>query len=85
MAIASLEIMNDVVVNFGHILTTEHIQLKDILLKELIGTRAIVRKRAITCLGKIYGPFSMASLSWKSTVQIQLWHGTQQRQGKHDR
>lgn len=53
MATASLEIMNDVVTKFGHMLGSEYTELKDILLQELIGTRAIVRKRAITCLGAL--------------------------------
>ncbi|BDA42511.1 Cullin-associated NEDD8-dissociated protein 1 [Coccomyxa sp. Obi] len=53
LAIASLEIMNDVMVKFGPLLTTEHAQLKANLLQELIGTRAGIRKRAITCLGSL--------------------------------
>lgn len=51
MATASLDIMNDVLLKFGPMLGTEHTQLKAILLQELIGTRAGIRKRAITCLG----------------------------------
>lgn len=51
MAMASLDIMNDVLVQFGPMFGTEHSQLKEILLQELIGTRAGIRKKAITCLG----------------------------------
>ena len=45
--------MNDVMVKFGPMLTTEHAQLKANLLQELIGTRAGIRKRAIACLGEV--------------------------------
>lgn len=52
IAMASLDIMNDVVAQFGPLLGGEHVQLKTILLQELSSTKAGVRKKAITCLGK---------------------------------
>lgn len=52
MAPASLDIMNDVLVKFGHMMGTEQAQLKDILLQGLVDPRPIIRKRAISCLGE---------------------------------
>ncbi|EIE20950.1 TIP120-domain-containing protein [Coccomyxa subellipsoidea C-169] len=62
LATASLDIMNDVLLKFGPMLGTEHTQLKAILLQELIGTRAGIRKRAITCLGSLVPYLSDALL-----------------------
>lgn len=51
MAAASLDIMNDVLLKFGHVMGPEQAQLKDILLQGLVDTKPIIRKRAVSCLG----------------------------------
>ena len=51
MAAASLDIMNDVVLKFGHMLGNEQTQLKSILLQGLVDPKPVIRKRAVNCLG----------------------------------
>ena len=51
MAAASLDIMNDVLLKFGHMLGPEQAQLKDILLQGLVDPKPIIRKRSVSCLG----------------------------------
>lgn len=52
MAAASLDIMNDVLLKFGHMMGSEQAQLKDILLQGLVDPKPVIRKRSINCLGK---------------------------------
>ena len=51
MAAASLDIMNDILLKFGHLLGSEQAQLKDILLQGLVDSKPVIRKRAVSCLG----------------------------------
>ena len=51
VATACLDIMNDVVGTFGHLLTNEHGPLKAILVQKLVSSKAGFRKRAMACLG----------------------------------
>ncbi len=51
MAAASLDIMNDILLKFGHLLGSEQAQLKDILLQGLVDPKPVIRKRAVSCLG----------------------------------
>ncbi len=51
MAAASLDIMNDVVLKFGHMLGNEQTQLKSVLLQGLVDHKPAIRKRAVNCLG----------------------------------
>ena len=52
MAAASLDIMNDVLLKFGHMMGPEQAQLKDILLQGLVDPKPIIRKRSVSCLGE---------------------------------
>ena len=51
VAAASLDIMNDILLKFGHLLGSEQAQLKDILLQGLVEPKPVIRKRAVSCLG----------------------------------
>ena len=51
VAAASLDIMNDILLKFGHLLGSEQAQLKDILLQGLVDSKPVIRKRAVSCLG----------------------------------
>ena len=52
MAAASLDIMNDVLQKFGHMVGPEQAQLKDILLQGLVDPKPIIRKCAVSSLGE---------------------------------
>ncbi len=52
MAAASLDIMNDVLLKFGHMIGPEQAQLKDILLQGLVDPKPVIRKRSVSCLGE---------------------------------
>ncbi len=56
VATACLDIMNDVVGTFGHLLTNEHGPLKAILVQKLASSKPGFRKRAMACLGALPEP-----------------------------
>ena len=50
----SLDNANELLTRFGHIMTDSHAQLRSSLMPVLEDYRPIVRKRAISCLGKAH-------------------------------
>ena len=61
VAAASLDIMNDILLKFGHLLGSEQAQLKDILLQGLVDPKPVIRKRAVSCLGAFCSSETRAS------------------------
>ena len=64
VATSCMDIMNNVVGRFGHLLTNEHGPLKTTLLQDLATSKAGIRKRALACLGAalILGPCMPATI-----------------------
>lgn len=58
----SVDNASELLTRFGHIMAEYHAQLRSALMPLLKESRPIVRKRAISCLGK--GPSSLKHMLW---------------------